>query len=118
MVRSASPSPSSSSLIPCMSPVFAFGALDNRGTSFGEGLTAFGRFIGCGLEGDGRSVEDAEEERWWDDAEDGKGCEWEREEEERMEENWVRNFWACYKRKPCQYNWHNGTGKDRTDAVV
>ncbi len=88
MVRSASPSPSSSSLIPCMSPVVACGALDNRGTSFGGGLTAFGRVTGCGLEGDGRSIEDAEEERWWDDAEDkGKGCEWEREDEERMEVN-------------------------------
>ena len=65
-------------------------------------------------------MEDAEEERWWDEAEDGKGCEWEweREDEERMEVNWVRNFWACYKRKPSQYNWHGVTGKDGTDAVV
>jgi hypothetical protein len=85
-----------------MSPVFAWGAFDNRGTSFGGGLTAFG---GWGLEGDGRSVEDAEDERWWDDAEDrGKGCEWEREDEERMEVNWVRNVRACYKRKPSQQN--------------
>ena len=92
MVRSASPSSSSSS-IPCICPVFACGALDNRGTSFGGGLTAFGRCTGWGLEGDGRSVDDAEEERWWDDAEDGgKGCECGREE--RMEVNWVRNVLA------------------------
>ena len=62
MVRSASPSPSSSSLIPRMSAVFACGAFDNRGTSFGGGLTASGHFTGWGLEGDGKSVEDAEEE--------------------------------------------------------
>ena len=54
MVRSASSSPSSSSLIPRISPVFACGAFYSRGTS--------GHFTGRGSEGDGKSVEDAEEE--------------------------------------------------------
>ena len=62
MVRSASPSPSSSSLIPRKSPVFAFGTFDNRGTSFGGGLTASGHFTGWGLLGNVKSVEDAVEE--------------------------------------------------------
>lgn len=77
--------------------MFACGAFDSRGTSFSGGLTAFGFVTGWDLGGDGRSVDDAEEERWWDDAEDtGKGCEREREDEERMEVIWVRNARACY----------------------
>ena len=53
-------------------------------------------FIGWELDRDRRSVGDAAEERWWDDAEDrGKGCEWEREDEEWIKVNWVRNIRAC-----------------------
>jgi hypothetical protein len=49
----------------------------------------------------GRSVDDAEEARWWGDAEDkGNGWEWEREDEERMELNWMRNVTACYQWSP------------------
>ena len=111
MVRSASPS-SSSSLIPCICPVFACGALDNRGTSFGGGLTALRGFTGWELEGVGRSVDDAEDERWWDDAEDrGRTREWGREDGERMEVNWVKNVRAYYERRLSQLTCKFCTGR-------
>jgi hypothetical protein len=85
-------------VMPCIGPVFACGALDRRGTSFfGGGLSAFGK-AGCcgwGLEGEGGSVDDADEERWWEDADEGG-----REAgEERIEVHWVRNARACFWRE-------------------